>query len=137
MIKKIITKDEKSILIGRSNEEGKIMMVLNNFTITKNNLYLISTSSYLVNENAENNTGNLYPSLVEGFEFYKVKMLDEKTTTYSAEEVQNLFSAINREILLTGDFTEQFTEILNNALLMVVASENTFNIGGVEEWESI
>lgn len=137
MLKKIITKDEHTLVVGRTTEQGKIMIVLNNFTVNRDGKYVITTTSYLVKENAENTSPDTYVYQVEGFDFYKIKLIDEKVTTYGSQQIQYLFQAINKEILLTGDFTVQFTDLLNNALLKVVASENTFNVGGEDNWEFI
>ena len=136
MLKKIITKESQSLNVGRKVEIGKIMMVLNDFTYTRNGKYVINTTSYLINEDAENPTPNSFVYKIEGFDYYKIKVIDNKITEYNAEQIQTLFQVLNKEVLLTGDFDTQFADILNNAMLMVVGSENTFEVAS-DNWEFI
>lgn len=134
MLKRIITTQEHPVTIGRGVEQGKIMMTLNDFAILKDGRYVINTTSYLIKEDVEAPV-DAYIYQIEGFDFYKIKLIDGKTTIYSSEQVQGLFQNINKEILLTGDFTQQLSDILSDALLLVVAGENTYNIGGNDNWE--
>lgn len=68
----------------------------------------------------------------------RLQFLNNKTTLYTNEQIQGLFQMVNESIDISVDsFPDKIRDMMSQALLLAVCSENTFGLSNPSDWEFV
>lgn len=132
---KLIISTQTIRIAERSVVNRKVILRLDELVIKGQEGYLVKTTAFteVPVEDAIVMPGVQTPGLKNRLQFFNYK-----ENPYTNEQIDGLFSMIDSEIVVGAvPFSTRIREIMSEALLLSVVSENTFGFEAIEDWEFV